>query len=324
MQVLGSAAIEALMPPDRCIAVVAEAMQAVSRGEVLAPLRSIVPLASPNAMGIMPGAMLGQGVFGIKVLGLCPGNGALNLPSHAGLVVVFDARDGAPVAVLESDSLTAIRTAAASAVATRALARPGGEVLGLLGAGHQALWHVRALMQVMPLRRLQVWSRSRASAERLLARLDLPASIAVAIADDARSAVAGADVVCTVTASSEPVLPGEWLHPGQHVNLVGASVASAREADSAVVRRSRFFVDARSSAQAQAGEWLQALESGVVTPDHLCGEIGEVLLGRLPGRLTAHDITAYKSLGHTAQDLATAQALLVLARASGRYPEIDW
>lgn len=324
MQVLGAAAIEALLPMDRCIAVVADAMQAVSRGEVLAPLRSIVPLAPPNAMGIMPGAMPGQGIFGVKVLGLYPGNGARNLPSHAGMVVLFDAHDGAPIAVLESNSLTALRTAAASAVATRALARPGGEVLGLLGAGHQALWHVRALMQVMPLRRLQLWSRSRASAERLLARLDLPDAITVVITDDARSAVAGADVVCTVTASREPVLLGDWLRPGQHVNLVGASVASAREADTAVVQRSRFFVDARSSAQVQAGEWLQALEAGVVTLDHLCGELGEVLLGRLPGRLAAHDITVYKSLGHTAQDLATANALLGLARASGRYPEVDW
>jgi len=309
---------------ERCIGVVADAMRAVSRGEVLAPLRSIVPLAPPNAMGIMPGAMLAQGRFGVKVLGLYPGNGARNLPSHAGMVVLFDANDGAPIAVLESNSLTALRTAAASAVATRALARPGGEVLALLGAGHQALWHVRALMQVMPLRRLQLWSRSRASAERLLARLDLPAAIATTIAHDARSVVQGADVVCTVTASREPVLQGDWLQPGQHVNLVGASVASACEADAAVVQRSRFFVDARASAQAQAGEWLQALACGAVTQDHLRGEIGAVLLGRQPGRLADGDITVYKSLGHTAQDLATADALVGLARASGRYPEVEW
>lgn len=324
MQVLGSAAIEALMPLARCIEVVADAMREVSRGEVLAPLRNIVPLAPPNALGIMPGAMLGRGRFGVKLLGLYPGNGARGLPSHAGMVVLFDAHDGAPVAVLESNSLTALRTAAASAVATRALARADGTVLGVLGAGHQALWHVRALMQVMPLRRLQVWSRHRASAQRLCERLGLPAAVQVVIADDARAAVDGADVVCTLTASPEPVLRGEWLVPGHHVNLVGASVASAREADSAVVQRSRFFVDARASAQAQAGEWLQALASGAVTADHLCGEIGEVLLGAQPGRLSAHDITVYKSLGHTAQDLATADALLRLARGSSAYPEVPW
>ncbi len=174
MQVLGAQAIEALMPIQRCIDVVADAMRAVSRGEVLAPLRSVMPLGAANAMGIMPGAMLAQGCFGVKVLALYPGNGARGLPSHAGVVVLFDARDGVPVAVLESNSLTALRTAAASAVATRALARPGGEVLALLGAGHQALWHARALAHVMPLRRLQVWSRSRASADRFAQGLDLP------------------------------------------------------------------------------------------------------------------------------------------------------
>lgn len=324
MQVLGAGAIEALMPIERCIDVVAEAMRALSRGAVLAPLRTILPLASPNAIGIMPGAMLEQGLFGVKVLALYPGNGARGLPSHAGMVLLFDARDGAAVAVLESNSLTALRTAAASAVATRALARPGSAVLGLLGAGHQARWHVRAMMQVMALRRLQVWSRNRASAQRLLAGLELPAALQVVFAEDARSAVQGADVVCTVTAAREPVLQGDWLEPGQHVNLVGASVASAREADTEVVRRSRFFVDARASAQVQAGEWLLALESGAVGPDHLVGEIGEVLLGRAAGRLSADDITVYKSLGHTAQDLATADAIVRLARDSGQYPETAW
>ncbi len=324
MQVLGAQAIEALMPMQRCIDVVADAMRAVSRGEVLAPLRSIMPLGAANAMGIMPGAMLAQGCFGVKVLALYPGNGARGLPSHAGVVVLFDARDGVPVAVLESNSLTALRTAAASAVATRALARPGGEVLALLGAGHQALWHARALAHVMPLRRLQVWSRSRASADRFAQGLDLPGQPEIVVADDARDAIEGADVICTVSAAQDPILHGEWLVPGQHVNLVGASVASACEADTAVVQRSRFFVDARASAQAQAGEWLRALQSGAVTADHLRAEIGEVLLGQQPGRQTDDDITVYKSLGHTAQDLATADMLVQLAQDSGRYPDIDW
>lgn len=324
MQVLGAQAIEALMPLQRCIAVVADAMQALSRGEVLAPLRTIMPLGTSDAMGIMPGAMLAQGCFGVKVLALYPGNGARDLPSHAGVVVLFDARNGVPIAVLESNSLTALRTAAASAVATRALARAGSEVLALLGAGHQALWHARALAQVMPLRRLQVWSRSRATADKFVQELDLAGQPEIVIAEDAHAAIRGADVICTVSAAREPILRGEWLVPGQHVNLVGASVASACEADSAVVQRSRFFVDARASAQAQAGEWLRALETGAVAAGHLRGEIGEVLSGQQAGRLTADDITVYKSLGHTAQDLATAQVLVQLAQDSGRYPAIAW
>ncbi|MBK6604782.1 MAG: ornithine cyclodeaminase family protein [Leptospiraceae bacterium] len=324
MQVLGVAAIEELLPINDCVEVVADAMRAISRGQVLAPHRTMMALTPPNAMGIMPGAMPSQGRFGIKVLGLFPGNGARGLPSHAGAVLLFDGQTGGPVAVLESDMLTALRTAAASAVATRALARPDGTVLALLGAGYQALWHVRALRGVMPLRRLQVWSRSRASAQRLVDTLALPDDVLVVIADSAQAAVAGADVVCTVSASREPILHGDWLVPGQHVNLVGASVASAREADNVVVQRSRFYVDAKDSAAVQAGEWIEAQRAGVVDAGHLRGEIGEVLLGQVQGRIGADDITVYKSLGHTAQDLATADALVQRARASGRYPELPW
>lgn len=324
MKVLGTAAVESLLPIGDCVEVVDGAMRALSRQQVLSPLRTVMPLAASNAMGIMPGAMLEHGCFGAKVLALYPGNGALGLPSHAGMVLLFDAASGTPVAVLESNSLTALRTAAASAVATRALARPGGRVLALLGSGHQALWHVHALRTVMPLARLQVWSRDPANVAHLIQELGPMQGVECVAMDHARAAVQGADVVCTVSASREPILQGAWLQAGQHVNLVGASVASAREADGEVVRRSRFFVDARTSAAVQAGEWLQALADKVVAPEHLQGEIGEVLLGRVAGRLDDADITVYKSLGHTAQDLATAQAVLARAQAHGGYPDAAW
>lgn len=324
MQVLGAAAIETLLPMAPCIEVVAGAMRAISSGEVLAPTRQLMALQSPNAMGVMPGAMPALGVFGVKVLALYPGNGARGLPSHAGMVLLFDAASGAPVAVLESHMLTALRTAAASAVATRALARPGSSVLAILGSGHQALWHVRAMREVLRLRRLQLWNHHPVGAHNLIARLGRLDGIEVVVAESAQQALEGADVVCTVTAAHEPVILGEWLVPGQHVNLVGASVAADREADDEVVRRGRFFVDARASAAVQAGEWLHATAAGVVRADHLQGEIGEVLLGDVRGRLHKEDVTVYKSLGHAAQDLATADAVLRMARASGQYPELAW
>ena len=324
MLVLGAAAIEALMPMMPCIDVVAGAMRAVSSGQVLAPLRQVMALQSPNAMGIMPGSMPEQGCFGVKVLALYPGNGARGLPSHGGMILLFDSGSGAPQAVLDSHSLTAMRTAAASAVATRALARPASSTLALLGSGHQALWHVRALREVLRLRRLQVWNHHPVGVRNLIAKLGPLDGIEVVVARTAQEAVDGADVVCTVSAAHEPILHGAWLVPGQHVNLVGASVASAREADDEVVRRSRFFVDARVSAAVQAGEWLHAIAADVVCVDHLQGEIGEVLLGDIHGRLHKDDITVYKSLGHVAQDLATADAVLRLARASGRHPELPW
>lgn len=325
MKVLGAAAVESLLPVAQCIEVVAEAMCVLSAGQVLSPLRTVMPIGTSNAMGIMPGAMPEHGRFGVKVLALYPGNGALGLPSHAGVMVLFDAASGAPLAVLESNSLTALRTAAASAVATRALARPESQTLALLGSGHQAMSHVHALRCVMPLKRLQIWSRTPAGVERLARELQSLEGIKIVVAADARQAVAGADVVCTVSSSREPILEGAWLEPGQHVNLVGASVAAAREADNEVVRRSRFFVDARLSAAAQAGEWLQALKDGIVDASHLRGEIGEVLLGRIAGRRDADEITVYKSLGHTAQDLAAADAVYRrAAAASTAFPDLAW
>ena len=310
MKVIGAAAVEALLPVADCVEVMDVAMRALSNGQVLSPLRTVLPLVGANAMGVMPGAMLEHGVFGTKVLALYPGNGALGLPSHAGVVIVFDAASGSPLAVIESNSLTAIRTAAASAVATRVLSRANSQVLALLGTGHQALWHVHALRTVRTFTRLQVWGRSAAGMARFVEHLGALRGVEVVLCDIAREAVHGADVVCTVSAAREPILFGEWLQAGQHVNLVGASVAAAREADVEVVRRSRFFVDARASAAVQAGEWRQALADGLVNESHMLGEIGEVLLGRVAGRLADGDITVYKSLGHTAQDMAAAKAVV--------------
>ncbi len=324
MKVFGAAAVEALLPVADCVEVIDAAMRALSDGQVLSPLRTVLPLAGTNAMGVMPGAMLEHGVFGAKVLALYPGNGALGLPSHAGAVIVFDAASGAPLAVIESNSLTAIRTAGASAVATRALARPDSQVLALLGTGHQALWHVHALRAVRNFTRLQLWSRSATGMARFVGHLGALPGVEVVVCDNAHDAVRGADVVCTVSAAREPILFGEWLRPGQHVNLVGASVAAAREADGEVVRRSRFFVDARASAAVQAGEWRQALADGVVTESHLLGEIGEVLLGRVAGRLGKNDITVYKSLGHTAQDMAAARAVVERAQSRPGFADVPW
>jgi alanine dehydrogenase len=201
MKVLGAAAVESLLSVGACVDVVAEAMRAVTRQQVLSPLRTVMPLAPPNAMGIMPGAMLSHGRFGIKVIALYPGNGALGLPSHAGVTVLFDAAHGTPLAVLDSNSVTALRTAAASAVATRALARQDSQVLALLGTGHQALWHVQAMRSVMKIRRLQLWSRTPESVARFVAELGNLDGIEVVVSDSAQAAVSGADVVCTVTSS---------------------------------------------------------------------------------------------------------------------------
>ncbi|MEC9344532.1 MAG: ornithine cyclodeaminase family protein [Pseudomonadota bacterium] len=297
------------LPMRECIDLVEEAMKAVSAGLTDQPLRSIMKLPGGNAMGMMPGAMREPAVHGMKLISLYPDNPGRGLSSHQGLMLIFDTENGTPVACLDASELTALRTAAASAAATRALARPESRVLAILGAGEQADHHLPAQLAVRDFREVRVWTRTLAHARDFAERHGGAGAAAIAACEHAREAVAGADVVVTVTASPVPVLQGAWLEPGQHVNLVGASVASAREIDDAGVAAGRYFVDTRSGAAVQAGEYIDALKSGAITEAHLLGEIGEVYSGRLAGRTAPDQITIYKSLGTAAQDLAAGHAV---------------
>jgi ornithine cyclodeaminase len=262
----------------------------------------------------MPGCIDDPVAVGAKLVAVFPRNAEKGLPSHNGAVVLLDPQTGKLAAVIDAGAVTAIRTAAATAVATRVLARPDSKTLALLGAGEQAVTHLEALTRVIRFTDIRVWARSAEKARAFAEREGGKWGVRIEVRDSARQAVEGADVVCAVTSSKEPILNGEWLTPGMHVNLVGASVASAREADDEVVKRSRFFVDYRPSAMAQAGELKHAIEAGVVTETHVLGEIGEVLEGRVPGRQSGSDITLYKSLGIAAQDLAAAEVILERAR----------
>lgn len=296
------------LPMAECIEVVEKAMRELSRGTTLQPDRWIMPLGQGNAMGIMPGAMNSPAIHGVKLISLYPDNPARGLSSHQGVMVLFASETGTPIAILDASALTAQRTAAASAAATRALARKDARVLAILGSGEQAAHHLPGLLEVRSFEKVRVWSRTPAHAR---AFVDRHADIAPSLETrpSAREAVAGADVIVTVTASPEPILEGAWLEPGQHVSLVGASVASAREMDIEGVARGRFFVDSSQAAASQAGELLAAINAGKVDKGHIVGEIGAVYDGHLDGRRTADEITIYKSLGTAAQDLATANEI---------------
>jgi ornithine cyclodeaminase/alanine dehydrogenase-like protein (mu-crystallin family) len=292
-----------------CMPLVRRAMIALSRGETRQLLRAIVPLGGGRLFGVMPGALGERAMFGAKLVSVFPENFAKGVQSHQGVVVLFDGEGGAPLCVVHAGEVTAIRTAAASAVATDALARPDARRLALLGYGEQALTHARAIAKVRPLSGIAVWGRSpdraRAFAERLGAELGLP----VAACASAEAAVAEADIVCTVTNAAEPVLLGRWVAPGTHVNLVGSSFAGPVEVDDELVVRARFIADSREGVLAQGAEFLHAKAAGLVGDDHVVGEIGQVLDGALEGRQTPDQVTVYKSLGHIVQDLAAAQAL---------------
>ncbi|WP_242372487.1 MULTISPECIES: ornithine cyclodeaminase family protein [Anaeromyxobacter] len=322
--ILSQQDVTALLPMQECIEVMAEALGALSRGEAHVPVRSM--LAFPDGRGllaVMPGLHHAAGAFGLKVVAVMQENEGTAFDSHQGAVLLFEARHGSLRAILDGSAVTAIRTAAVSAVATRVLARPDAGDLALLGSGVQASSHLEAMKLVRRLRRVRVWSRDVEHARRFATREGARHGLAIEPVPDAREAVAGADLVCTVTSSRTPVLAGAWLSPGVHVNAVGTALPTARELDTEAVRRARLFVDRRESAQHEAGEYLIPLAERAITPDHLRGELGDVLLGRVPGRTSAGEITVFKSLGLAIEDLAAAEHVNARARATGRGVRVE-
>lgn len=318
------ATAEALSHGD-CVAALEPAMISVSAGGAELPLRNYLDI--PGTSGkftLMPGYLANPRTFGVKIVSKFPRPPESPLSSHVGAVMVFDADAGIPLALLDGAELTAIRTAAASALATRALARDDAGTLGILGCGEEAWHHAMAIPQVRNIERILVWGRSPERAQRFVTRVadDLP-NITVTVADSPEQA-ADSDIVCTVTSAREPILLGRWLKPGCHVNLVGAAVHTSREADADVVCRSRFFTDFRPSAMAQAGELLNAIDAGLVDASHILAEIGEVLAGDAPGRTGDDEITVYKSLGVAAQDLAAGLAAYQQGREKGLGIEVEW
>jgi ornithine cyclodeaminase len=338
---LGAAEIEALLPAGECLELMEAALRELARGEAVQPLRSVMRLAGlaepGGLLGLMPGqigcegmpppgaggggAALPAGVVGIKVVTLFPGNRERSEETHLGAVLLFDTDLGKPLAYLDAAAITAIRTAAVSAVATRALARPEAGDLALLGAGVQARTHLAALRAVRDVRRVRVWSRRPESARRFAAEESARHGLTVEAVETAAAAVAGADLVCTVTAARQPVLRGEWLAPGTHVNAVGACTPAARELDSAAVAGARLFVDRRESALHESGDFLVPLREGAIGEGHIEAELGDLLEGRAAGRGTATaatEITLFKSLGLAIEDLAAAYHVYRRALAQGR------
>ena len=311
--------VAALLPMTEAIEVVARVMTGVSGRTAQLPLRSVVPVGGDNRMGVMPGAIADPACFGVKLISLFPDNPARGLSSHRGAIVLFEAETGGAVAMMDASLLTAIRTAAASAVATRALARDEAESLALIGYGEQAEHHLTAMMAVRPIKRVAVAGRSaeKAAAFAAAAAADYP-DVAFTSGTDLRAAVSGADIICTVTAAPSPIVSGDWVKPGAHVNVVGSSIPSMREVDDRMVSRAAIWVDYLPSTLAQAGEIVEMIAAGTLAESELKGEIGALLSSDIAGRADAGQITLYRSLGVAAQDLAAAQHVLTRARAEGR------
>lgn len=310
MRVIGQDEVRARLTFEVCIPIMRQAMIAFSRGETRQLLRSIIPLDQGRMFGVMPGALGERACFGAKLVSVFPENFALGRQSHQGVVVLFDGESGVPICVAHAGEITAIRTAAASAAATDALARPEAHRLALLGYGEQARTHLRAISRLRALSDVRVWGRDFGRAQAFAAEMSVETGLRVRAVAGAQVAVEEADIICTLTSSKTPVLLGAWVAPGAHLNLVGSSYAGPVEVDHDLVLRARLIADSREGVLAQGAEVLAAKAAGLIDDAHVVGEIGEVFDARLAGRQSPDQITAYKSLGHIVQDLASAQALM--------------
>ncbi|MEK6372829.1 MAG: ornithine cyclodeaminase family protein [Acidobacteriota bacterium] len=318
--VLSEHDVAELLTFPECIEVMAEALTATARGEVHNPLRSIVrPEGASGFLGLMPTYRGGdKPAFGLKEICLFPGNPARGLDTHLGGVLLHSGETGELLAVMNASAITAIRTAAVSALATRLLAREDAKVHAIIGAGVQARSHLAAISVVRDIVEVRICSRTRAKAEAL-------ATANVRVVDSIEDAVRSADIISTTTSSREPVIHRSWIAPGTHINAVGSSIAAARELDSDTVAAAALFVDRRESTLNESGDYLSAVREGAIAgPAHIRAELGEILIGRAEGRRSRDEITLFKSLGIAIEDLAAAQFLYDKARRFGRGSVVDF
>jgi ornithine cyclodeaminase len=320
--VLNGEDVARLLPMPECIRVMRDALAALARGEALVPLRTIMRVPGVGGfLGLMPGYISphqGQeGALGVKAVSVFPGNAKRGIDTHQGAVLLFEADTGRLSALMDGAAITAIRTAAVSGVATDLLARRDAGEVAILGAGVQARTHIEAIAAVRPLRQVRIWSRNPEHAAALALELRPRFQFPIEAAASVEAAVREADIVATVTASPEPILERGWLKQGVHINAVGSSIPTSREIDTATMVAARVFVDLRESALAEAGDLLIPMLEGAVKGDHIQSELGDVIIGKDPGRRSPSELTLFKSLGLAVEDVASAAYIVRRARETG-------
>lgn len=319
MLVLSAADVHQLLTFEECAGAMRTALIALARGEADQPLRTVVrPAGAAGLMALMPAYLGGElAAYAVKAICITPGNPAVGLDSHQGIVLLSSARTGEPLALLNASAVTEIRTAAVSAVATELLARPDADVLAIIGTGVQARAHLRAIGRSRPLAEIRVAGRSHASAAAFAEKLQGEAAAPLVACGSVRDAVTGAGLVVTATSSARPVLERGWLADGTHINAIGACVPTARELDSATVADAALFTDSRESITSESGDYLLARADGAIGPGHVRAELGEILTGAAPGRQDSQQITVFESLGLAVEDLAAAALTYRKAVATG-------
>jgi ornithine cyclodeaminase/alanine dehydrogenase-like protein (mu-crystallin family) len=304
---IGKEQVATLLPMQECIGVMESTFRALAKGECLQPLRSIMWLPDKTGLlGMMPGYAAGPGVMGIKLITVFHANKDSGYPSHQGIVALFDAKYGQPLMLFDATEITAIRTAAVSALATRLLSRENSERLAIIGAGEQAQRHVESIMLVRKIKEITIWNRNEANAEGLAKKISAGRSIDLKVTKTTQQAAEDADIICTVTASRQPLVMGKWISKGSHINAVGSSTPFSRELDTTAIVRGRLFTDRYESIFKEAGDFLIPKEEGIITDDHVKAELGEVLSGTKKGRESDEQITIFKSLGLAVEDIYSA------------------
>jgi ornithine cyclodeaminase len=306
MRIIDHAQVEQMLDMQRCIGLMKEALIALSNGNAKQIVRPVLPLYDKNVLGMMPAYLASKKIAGVKILAVFPENYQKGIPSHQGQMLVFETETGSPKALVDAESLTGIRTAAASAVVTEALARTDASRLAILGAGLQGRRHLEAIRLVRKLREVTVWDIRPEAAVRYAEEMRQKTGLPVRVCTSAGEATRDADIICTLTPSREPILSAADVKPGTHINAVGACTPDARELASDLMAAGRLFVDWKPATLVEAGDYLLAVQDGSITEEHILGEVGQVLSGTLPGRVSDTDITIFEALGQAVEDLIVA------------------
>ncbi len=318
--------VEAILTMEECLTAVETAFGELARGKVVMPQRAVIQVRDHKGIFLGMPAYIGGDLdaLGLKVVTVYPDNPTKHkLPTTLGTLLLCDPVTGKVVAIMDAGYLTAVRTGAASGVATKYLAREDAKICVVFGAGVQARKQLEAMKIVRPLQRAYVVDILSEARESFATVMSVALDLEVLPTEDIEKAVRSADIIVTASSSHEPVFDGDWVQPGTHINNIGSHSPGARELDTKTVKRSKFVADLKEANLAEAGDILIPIEEGAVTADHIYASLGEIVSGTKPGRENPAEITVFKSCGLAVQDVATALAIYNRAREKGVGSEVE-
>ena len=315
--------VHALLPIIDLIAAMESALAKFSAGDVLQPVRSVLMVGPTKAyFGLMPAYVPAPASLGAKLVTVFGENHAKGLPSHLATILLLDPDTGSLIALMDGRYITEARTAAVSAVSARFLAKPNASTLAIIGSGVQARSHLEALQHVRQLEQVRIWSPRPHSRQQFVDDMSSRVPVGITACESAEAAVRGADLIVLVTSSKTPVIEDGWVSPGAHVMCIGACRPDQREMDPQLVKRGRLFVDSRGAALVESGDIVMNVAAGLFDKSHVRGEVGELVLGRISGRVSDGDITIFKSLGMAVEDVVAADLVFRRASESGAGTEL--